>query len=97
MATRSASIASGAQVNITDALNLEEGTGYLLELGPEATGMDTVFVALGGDPAAEGGHSIFASEPGRFIRQSASPWFARFYAIDGRSTQLTVTEADDCN
>ena len=100
MATRSAMIQPGATVDITDALVLEDARGYLLELGPEAHGNDTVWIANGGDPddAAVGGH-LLTIDKGRFIRQGPQTWFARFYGDQKfpRSTQIVVTEADDCS
>ena len=96
MATRSASIAPGAPVDITAALALEDGRSYLLELGPDAYGSDSVDIALGGDPETVGGHALCAGDRGRFIRQGPAIWFARHYDLQGRATQLTATESDDC-
>ena len=96
MATRSASIPPGAAVDITAALALETGRGYLLAVGPNAKSTDYVIVALGGDPETAGGHFLDAGGPGRFIRQGPDTWFARHYDLQDRATQLTVTEADDC-
>ena len=102
MATRSATIQQGALVDISTALGLETGRGYLLELGPGAQGMDSVWIANGGDPndATVGGHLLTSGvDRGRFIRQGPQTWFARFYGDPKfpRSTQLTATEADDCS
>ena len=94
MATRSASIPPGAAVDITAALALENGQGYLLSLGAKSG--DHVIVALGADPESVGGHFLDAGGPGRFIRQGPDTWFARHYNLQGRAAQLTVTEADDC-
>ena len=57
-----------------------------------------MIVALGADPedGVVGGHFLDAGGPGRFIRQGPDTWFARHYNLQGRATQLTVTEADDC-
>ena len=96
MATISASIPPGSAVDITAALALENGRGYLLAMGPNAKSEDYVIVALGGDPETVGGHSLDAGGPGRFIRQGPGTWFARHYNLQDRATQLTVTEADDC-
>ena len=96
MATRSASIPTGAAVDITSALSLENGRGYLLAMGPNAKSEDSVILALGEDPETVGGHFLNAGGPGRFIGQGPDTWFARHYNLQGRATQLTVTEADDC-
>ena len=100
MATRSAMIATGAAVDISAALALENGRGYLIEMGPAAKADDSVWIANGGDPndLSIGGHLIISgSEAGRLIRQGSASWFARFYDLPARETQLTATEADDCN
>lgn len=96
MATRSASVAPGAAVDITAALSLESGTGYLIAVGPDARSTDVVLIALGDDPETVGGHALDAGGRERFIRQADATWFARFYEPGGRSTQLTATEANDC-
>lgn len=97
MATRSASIAQGVAVDLTDALALEDGCGYLIELGPDAHAGDAGVIALGDDPESVGGHVVVAGR-GRFIRQGSRTWFARFHGDPKfpRSTQLSATEADDC-
>ena len=100
MATRAAMIATGAAVDITAALALEAGRGYLIEIGPGAKADDSVWIAAGGDPndLTIGGHLILpGTEAGRLIRQGSAAWFARFYDLPARETQLTATEADDCN
>ena len=100
MATRSAMIPTGVAVDITAALTLETGHGYLIELGPSAQADDAVWVANAGDPndLSVGGHLVLpGTEAGRLIRQGSGAWFARFYAPTGRETQLTATEADDCD
>ena len=100
MATRSAMLASGAAVDITAALALEVGRGYLIEIGPGAKADDAVWIANGGDPndLTIGGHLIISgTEAGRLIRQGGASWFARFYDLPARETQLTATEADDCD
>ena len=94
MATRSASIPTGAAVDITAALQLENGVGYLISVGPGAKSDDVVTLALGGDPEVVGGHFLIAGDVGRFIKQGPENWFARFYNQQNRSSQLTVTEAD---
>lgn len=96
MATRSASIPPGVAVDITAALALVNGLGYLLAMGPNAKSGDDVIVALGDDPETVRGHFVDAGGPGRFIRQGPDTWFARQYNLQGRATQLSVTEADDC-
>ena len=98
MATRSTMIATGAAVDISAALALENGRGYLIEIGPGAKADDSVWIANGGDPndLAIGGHLVlFGTEGGRLIRQGAASWFARFYEQPMRETQLSATEADD--
>ena len=102
MATRSASIAPGSAVDITAVLSLEEGRAYLLEIGLHVQANDAVWIANGGDPndLAVGGHLLIPGEGGgRFIRQGAETWFARFYGdpLFPRPTTLTATEADDCS
>ena len=96
MTTRSASIPQGVAVDITAALALETGRGYLLAMGPSAKSDDSVIIALDGDPQVVGGHFLDAGGPGRFIKQTSATWFARFHDLQNRSSQLTVTEADDC-
>ena len=98
MATRSTMIATGAAVDISAALALENGRGYLIEIGPGAKADDAVWIANGGDPndLAIGGHLVLSgTEAGRLIRQGTLSWFARFYDRPAQSTQLTATEADD--
>ena len=94
MATRSADIASGASVDISTALSLASGRGYVIELGPNSQAGDVIFIALGGDPELLGGHVVTADRP-RLIRQSGDTWYARFYGDPKfpRETQLTATEA----
>ena len=94
MATRSTLVPPAGAVDITAALALVNGQGYLLSLGPRAKSGDHVIVALGADPESVGGHFLDAGGPGRFIRQGPDTWFARHYNLQGRATQLTVTEAD---
>ena len=96
MATRSASIPTGAAVDITTALQLENGVGYLIAVGPGAKSDDNIIFALGGDPEVVGGHFLIAGDAGRFIRQGPDTWFARFRDLQDRATQLTVTEAENC-
>ena len=96
MATRSASIPPGAAVDITAALALEDGKSYLIEIGPDAYATDSVTIALGADPETVGGHALSAGDRGRFIRQSPATWFARHFDEQGRASQLTATESDDC-
>ena len=101
MATRSAMIPTGVAVDITAALTLETGHGYLIELGPSAQADDAVWVANAGDPndlecrrpSGASRHRSRASNP----PGERGSWFARFYAPTGRETQLTATEADDCD
>ena len=95
MATRSTSIPPAGAVDITAALALVNGQGYLLSLGPSSKSGDNILIALGADPESVGGHSLDAGGPGRFIRQGPNPWYARHYNLQGRATQITVTEADD--
>ena len=100
MATRAAMIATGAAVDITAALALEAGRGYLIEVGPGAKADDAVWIANGGDPndLTIGGHLVLSgTEAGRFIRQGSDSWFARFYDLPARETQISATEADDCS
>ena len=94
MATRSLAIAAGSAVDLTAGLALVAGKSYLIEISSQSD--DAINLALGDDPEVVGGHAIFASEPGRLIRQGADTWFGRFYALDGRSATLTATEADGC-
>ena len=97
MATRSASVPPGAAVDITAALALEDGKSYLIEIGPDAYATDWVTIALGADPETVGGHALSAGDRGRFIRQGPATWFARHFDEQGRASQLSATESDDCS
>ena len=69
----------------------------LISVGPGAQSDDVVTLALDGDPEVVGGHFLIAGDVGRFIKQGPSEnWFARFYNQQNRSSQLTVTEAENC-
>ena len=99
MATRSAEIAANTLVDLTAVLELEADQSYLIECTGEVT--DAINFALGIDPELVGGlpatagrgHTLFASEPGRLIRQDSAVWYARYYNIAGGSSTITATEA----
>ena len=97
MATRSVTITAGGARDVTAALSLVSGRSYLIEVGVGAKSNDTVRLALGADPDADGvgGHILFAGERGRVIRQGTARWFARCDPLP--STVLTATEADGCD
>ena len=92
---RTETVAANTTVNLTTLLSLEEGVGYLLELGADSFASHSLVIAYDGDPETVGGHLLLHGRP-RFITQGADPWFGRFDSMISTETTVVVTEADVC-